>query len=197
MYTESTQHLLRKLNQVFKDGYRPARGNESYNVVLDNGVKAYTMVNCLGHIFNLRNQQLNDYQFTPQRMYGAFDNIGYNSNKKAAKRMFDFIAETGLKIEECDPHKIITDFKSWKIALYFEENKVSKDFHFMLEEAPQCWSSKIGFGPYTEHIQGTTPPQEYCNQVIAIPSKYEFYGAYKITNPNANESNRYVKDRTL
>ena len=197
MYSESTQHLLRKLNQVFKDGYRPARGNESYRVMLNNGVQAYTMVNCLGHIFNLRNQQFNDYQFTPYRMYGAFDGITHNSNKKATQRLFDFIQATGLKIEECDPNKAITDFKSWKVALYFEDSKASKDFHFMLEETPQHWSSKIGFGPCIDQIQGTTPPREYYNQVIICPGKYEFYGTYKITNPNASESNRYVQDRTL
>ena len=197
MYTESTQHLLRKLNQVFKDGYRPARGDESYNVMLDNGVKAYSMVNCLGHIFNLRNQQFNDYQFAPYRMYGAFDNIVFNSHKKASKRMFDFIKAVGLQIEACDPNQPITDFKSWKIALYFENKPDYHDFHYLLEEAPNQWSSKLGFRPHVDHIQAVTPPQMVYNQIITDTTNYELYGTYKITNPNANENNRYVQDRML
>ena len=190
---DPTQHLLRKLRQVFKDGYRPARGNESYDVMLNNGAKAYIMVNCLGHIFNLRNQQFNDYQIMPYKMYGTFDGIGFNKHKKAAKRMLDFIKETGLKVEECDPNKTITDFKSWKIALYFEDSEYRKDFHYLLAETPQLWSSKVGYRPFVEHIYTTTPPSIYRNQIDNDTTPYEFYAAYKITNPNASESNCYVK----
>ncbi len=56
-----THYLLKKLRQVFRDGYRPVRGDEPYGVALDNGTTANNMVNCLGHTFNLRNRQFNDY----------------------------------------------------------------------------------------------------------------------------------------
>ena len=195
--SDQTEHLLSKLRQVFKDGYRPARGTESYNVKLANDVKAYTMVNCLGHIFNLQNQQFNDYKFKPYKMFGYFPRLGLNSNDKAADRMFDFIKETGLQIEECAPDKPIEDFKSWKIALYFEDNKWHRDFHYLLEDAPQRWSSKVGFKPYVEHIYETMPPLMYHNLVDTYPVNYQFYGTYKITNPNADTNNRYLKHFTI
>lgn len=192
------KHLLRKLYKVFKDGYRPARGNEYYNVKLDNGVKAYEQVNCLGHVFNLRNQQFNDYKIKPYKMFGYFSGLRASRFKEdATEQMFDFIKETGLKIEECDPKKTITDFKSWKVALYFHDTPWHKDFHFLLEDAPRNWSSKLGFEPYVEHNYELVPPKIYRNLVDNNPDPYEFYGTYKITNPNADENNRYVKDRTL
>lgn len=100
-----------------------------------------------------------------------------------------------LKIEECDPSKPIKDFKSWKIALYFLNTKYDKDFHYLLEESPQNWSSKLGFEPYVEYIHNTTPPLHYKNLVEKDSDAYEFFGAYKITNVNADANNRYVKDR--
>lgn len=194
---DETQHLLRKLQKIFKDGYRPARGNESYNVKLKNGLPAYGAVNCLGHIFNLRNQQFNDYQIKPYQLYGYFPGLSTSSNNQAVERIFDFIQETGLKVEECAPNENITNFESWKIALYFVTSKWHKDFHFLLEDTPHNWSSKLGFEPYLEHYQGVIPPLQYRNLVEDFPPAYCFYGTYKLTNPNADENNKYLQDRTI
>ena len=150
---KQTEHVLSKLQQVFHDGYRPARGTEPYDFTLKNECKAYRLVNCFGHMFNLKNQQLNDYQFGPYPIYSAFNEIDKDPDNKASQRMLDFIKEIGLKVEECAPDKLIDDFKSWKIALYFGKyNNNQKDFHYLLEEAPGLWSSKIGFEPCLEHI---------------------------------------------
>lgn len=200
---EQREHLLRKLNQVFKDGYRPARGSESYDVKLKNGLYTYEGVNCLGHIFNLRNKQFDDYDFGPYHMYGRFTNPYFGIGKsiefedKTKDIMFDFIKEVGLKIEECDPSKPIEDFKSWKIALYFLNTKYHKDFHYLLEDSPKNWSSKLGYQPHVERIQKETPPLQYHNLIEEYPETYNLYGTYKITNENADENNRYVKNHTI
>ena len=188
-------HLLGKLRQVFRDGYRPARGAESYNVRLKNGLWAYQQVNCLGHVFNLRNQQFNDYDFKPYRMFGDFV-LGPWENKHAwLGQMLDFIKDTGLKVEECSPKETITDFKSWKTALYFVRFGYSAgDFHYLLEDMPNQWSSKCGFRDNFEQLNLVTPPLIYKNQIDRSLTDYDFYGTYKITNPNADPNNPYVKD---
>ena len=187
------EHLLGKLRQVFRDGYRPARGAESYNTLLKNGLWAYEQVNCLGHVFNLRNQQFNDYQIKPYVMYGHFPRRQCSSNRAWAGEMLDFIKETGLRVNECDPMEPITDFRSWKMALYFSPN----DFHYLLEDAPQHWSSKCGVANYFEQIDRRKAPHKYryCNLPGPEFDTYHLYNTYKITNPHADENNRYVKDR--
>ena len=189
-----TEKLLTTLQAVFRDGYRPARGAEPYNVTLNNGVRLYSMVNCFGHIFNLRNAQFNDYHFDSFPMYGNFPGMFYDPQDKALGRMMDFVRATGLQIEECDPKQPIEDFKSWKVALYFEDHPHKRDFHYLLEEQPCLWSSKIGFEPCVEHIMRNQPPKSYRNIVDSDAALYDFYGTYKITNPHADAQNRYLKD---
>lgn len=189
-----TRHLLSKLQQVFRDGYRPARGDESYQVKLKHQYYAYDRVNCFGHIFNLRNQQFNDYQIKPYELYGNFFD---NNRSDLTQNLFDFVRATGLTVEPCAPGRTITDFQSWKIALYLDFNTFDNDFHFLLEDAPHKWSSKIGFSPYVEHLKFNLPPKEYRQTSMPNPRsrKYQFYGTYKITNPNADLNNPYVQDR--
>lgn len=190
-----TELLLRRLQQVFHDGYRPARGTQSYNVKLKNKTKAYAMVNCYGHAcFNLQNEQLNDYNFETMPLFGNFSGMFYDTQSQATARMLDFIRATGLRVEECDPDKPIEEFKSWKVGIYFEKHEYKRDFHLLLEEQPHLWSSKIGFEPCLEHIYCKKPPYTYFNMVVDDPVVYEFHGAYKITNPNADANNRYLKN---
>ena len=199
MEKAQTQYLLRKLNQVFKDGYRPARGNESYCYRLNNGDYVSDMVNCFGHVFNLRNQQFNDYQIAPaiekweHRYFTGFFNHG-STNHERAQLMLDFIRETGLKVTECDPAEPVTDFKSWKMALYFADN----DMHCFLEDAPHQWSEKLGFNTRVNHHHFATPPRLHKFTIgWGCETDYDLYNTYKITNPYADESNPYVKDRNI
>lgn len=185
------EHLLRKLHKVFKDGYRPARGNESYwdHALFDGRNRTYLIdrVNCFGHIFNLRNQQFKDYGFKPYNLYGRFDKEKLRQPAAFAQDLLDFIKETGLRVTECDPKEPINDFKSWKVALYFAP---TIDFHFFLEDAPQKWSGKLGCsGPVT--WQTKLPLKHNFKQY-----DYDFYNTYKITNPHADETNRYIQDRS-
>lgn len=192
---EQTQHLLSKLRDVFRDGYRPARGIEPYNVRLKNGELTYRIVNCLGHVFNLRNRQFNDYQIQAYDLYRNFPNIDHAPIHTVSRNLLDFIRETGLQVEACDPSARIDEFKSWKMALYFDNTvPTNRDFHFLLAEKPNVWSSKIGFTQHVERIYQDTPPQNYQQRaVFNRPMNYELYGTYKITNPNANPKNPYVK----
>lgn len=189
-----TEHLLSKLQQVFRDGYRPARGTQSYNIMLKNKAKIYAMVNCFGHIFNLQNQQFNDYHFDAFPLFGNFSGMGYEPQDKAAKRLLEFIRAAGLKVEACDPTKTVEDFKSWKIAIYFEKNPHKRDFHLLLEEQPNLWSSKIGFEPCVEHIFSKEPPELYYNLVDDDPVVYELFEVDKVTNPFADANCKYLKN---
>lgn len=199
MNKEKTEYILRILQRVFEDGYRPARGNESYYKKINNGLYVGNMVNCMGHIFNLRNQQFDDYKIEPYKLFSHgyahpyFMGFmkGANKHDESAKLMLDFIKEVGLKVEECSPIESIKDFKSWKIALYFSSN----DFHYLLEDSPQNWSGKVGNKSIVEHVEGIKLPMQYQNRVDTFPSIYNFYGTYKITNENADENNKYVMDR--
>lgn len=197
MEADQTRYLLHKLNRVFKDGYRPARGNQPYDQFLKSGVMAEDMVNCLGHIFNLRNQQFDDYFIAPadeywhESYFTGFMRQANNDCRKVAELVVDFIRETGLKVAECDPAEPVTDFKSWKIAMYFSE----VDMHYLLEDVPQKWSGKLGFSDQVERLRGVTPPARYAvKDGFWIPA-YDLYNTYKITNPHADESNRYVQER--
>ncbi len=201
MNQEKTEYILKVLHKVFKDGYRPARGNESYYKKLKNGLYVGNMINCMGHIFNLRNQQFDDYKIEPYKLFSHGYSYPYFTGfmkdaykyEESAKLMLDFIKEVGLKVEECSPNEIISDFKSWKIALYFS----SRDFHYLLEDRHQNWSSKIGNKNLVEQIRGIEPPKEYQNQVDTFPNIYNLYATYKITNKNADENNKYVLDREM
>lgn len=190
-----TNILIENMTQVFKDGYRPARGNQTYNYILKNDVKLYSMVNCFGHVFNLRNEQFDDYHFEAFPLFGNFKGMFYEPQDKAAQNMLEFIRAVGLKVEECDPRKPIEDFKSWKATVYFEDHPIKRDFHWLLEEKTGLWSSKIGFEACLENIQQITPPKSYRNLVDTDePTIYNYYATYKITNPNANANNRYLKN---
>jgi len=201
MNQEKTKYILNILYKIYKDGYRPARKNESYNVKLKNGFYAGSMINCMGHIFNLRNKQFNDYKIEPYNVFDFFgevctepyfmDFLKYNNKEKNAQLMLDFIKETGLKVAECAPDEMITDFKSWKIALYFSKN----DFHYLIEDVPGHWSGKDGDTNIVEFLKSEASPKKYCH--TKTKSSYELYCSYKITNKNANENNIYVNDREL
>jgi len=201
MNQERTEYILKILYKIFKDGYRPARSNETYYKKLKNGIYVGNMINCMGHIFNLRNQQFDDYEIEPYKSfshgyaYPYFTGFMKDAYKfdESAKLMIDFIREVGLKVEECYPNEKITDFKSWKIALYFS----SRDFHYLLEDSHQNWSSKIGNKNIVEQISTEEPPKEYQNHVDTFPNLYNLYATYKITNKNADENNKYVLDREL
>ena len=196
MEQEREKYIIKVLQKVFQDGYRPARGDEPYSVRLKNGVPASGMVNCMGHIFNLQNQQFDDYEIKPYEVvshnyaFPYFMGLKADSNDKSARMMLNLIKKTGLKVTECAPDEIISDFKSWKIALYFS----AKDFHYLLEDFPRQWSGKIGDTGIVEHFNNLTPPKEYCNHRNTLPAIYRLYGTYKLTNKKADENNKYVKD---
>lgn len=201
MNQEKTRYILKVLNKVYKDGYRPSRFNEPYDVKLKNGLDAGCMINCLGHTFNLRNKQFDDYNIKPYKISNFLGEtlpvpyftefLKYDNNQKNADIMIDFIKKTGLKVVKCAPNEIITDFKSWKIALYFSSN----DFHYLLEDFSGAWSGKDGNFNIVEHFDGQTPPKEYNNE--HTKSTYKLFDTFKITNPNANRNNKYVRDKDL
>ncbi len=110
---------------------------------------------------------------------------------KPADKMLHFIRRTGLKVTPCAPAEPVTDFKSWKIALYFAPG----DFHYLLEEAPAQWSGKLGFGTTVEHFAGALPPLKYHDAQAPRAPYFDLCGTYVVTNPHARASNPYVRDR--
>lgn len=190
---EQSHYVIQTLyHLIHKEGHIPSRDIfEPYQTQLNNQVQAFTLVNCLGHALNLSNQELNDFLIKPYRIYGHFPQIRKACKAVGAQQTFDFLNEIGLKVEPCAPDEKIKNSKSWKIAFYHD--KITKDWHYFLEEMPNCWTCKMGFSPSVQLVIGEFPGETFQGITDPMQNNYEFYGTYKITNPNANGNYCYAK----
>lgn len=191
MNKNTSNYIAGVLWQIFRDGYRPSRKAQSYNVILKNGVAAYKLFNCVGHAcFNLTNQQFEDYNLklpTFQESYfGSF--LSEKSRHATIKNILNFISKTGLEVEKCKEDDVIDDFKSWKIALY----TAFDDYHCLIEDEAGSWSGKISYTPDME--QYNLLPKNLMTSRVFSPI-YTFYGTYKVTNIYADPENKYVKEQ--
>lgn len=168
--------LLKNLNEIFRNGYVPARGSESYRVRLSNGKRASELVNCLEHAcFNLTNEQLDKCGLNKNNS-GLFGDINLNFikfNRYYEESLLGIIKCVGLKVKRCSEVNSLKN-NQWKVALYFEYSDVFRDFHFMLQEKNGLWSSKLGDLDTIEIYE--EPPLVYKRSYVK-------YGTYKITNP--------------
>ena len=193
-------YIIEKLWQVFKDGYVPSRGKESYDYELSNkSGNIYNFTNCLSHAcFNLTNKMFDAYNINPPKFhdcsyFGLMMHPG-DTDGKIAQRILYFIRETGLKVEDCDPNIPVRDFNSWKMALY----TANDDYHLLLEEPARrtarffrshrrIWTSKAGYwGDFCKELEGELP-------TVMRSGRYYLYNTYKITNENADEDNPFVR----
>ena len=179
MITQS-QTIL-KLKKIFKLGYIPSRGNESYTEK-ENGksVSYYVYPNCLAHAcFNLTNQQIKSLDYTDREIFSSFIKTPYYSDKYILRDILRFIKQCGLKTTKCEVSSPL-QHNEWKIAIYFGWRNNTKDYHFLLLEKDETWSSKWGFSITVDHFK--IPPTKIEHNGYS----YHLYGFYKITNPYAN-----------
>ncbi len=177
---------IKSLNEILKMGYLPSRGRELYG--------RYTCrANCLFHsAFNLTNELLDvfdektlkhgisayDYYFS--NLFGGFNEYDLKTEKE---RIYNFIRETGLKVD-LEKHGEILKHNQYKIAFYatdnFDDNVMGHaGFHFMLQEKDGSWSSKNGNDEveFDVKLENTIPFHFY--------SKYLLQDVLVITNPYA------------
>ena len=166
--------ILKNLNEIFRKGYVPARGSESYRVHLSNGERASEMVNCLEHAcFNLTNEQLDKCCLNKNDSNFCCDTEPSYVNEEYENSLLGLIKSVGLKVNRCKENAVLKE-NQWKVALYFEDSDVFRDFHFMLQEKNNMWSSKQGVLDNVELYD--EPP-------LVFKKYYVKYGTYKITNP--------------
>ncbi len=148
--------------------------------MIDGYAYACDFVNCYGHaVFNLTNKLLGNV--LPAKMFSYFPGIKYDSKSKAEERLMIPPEQVGLKVIPWSVERSIGP-NEWLVALYFDRDE-SKDFHFLLQEAPNIWSSKLGYTGYVELVYGLQPPKVYRSSLENNP--YDLYGVYKITNQKA------------
>ncbi len=168
--------FAKKLNVIYKHGYLPSRGTESYKVMLDEDVYAADLINCYGHAcFNLTNRQLKEFGITSRDtnfLWCLWEDPAAKFSY-VAEQMEKFIRSTGLKVARCKPNEK-TKSNQWKIAVYYQSEGDIDDYHFMLQEKSGIWSSKLGASDHVDTYDDL--PRPYYRD-------YTFYATYIITNP--------------
>ncbi|MBE7074171.1 MAG: hypothetical protein E7379_03680 [Clostridiales bacterium] len=175
-------HTILKLKTIFKLGYVASRGREAYKLVENNTTKNYAyLTNCLGHAcFNLTNEQLKNFDESDASTFGNFIQSIFHANKYIAKDIFKFVKECGLKVSPSTKLSNVKD-NEWKIALYFGWYGNRKDYHFLLQEKDETWSSK--WGTTSELYFIDTPTKKLSHNGY----NYNLYGFYKISNPHTKK----------
>lgn len=183
---EKYENIIKNINTIFRQGYVPSRGAESYRSLLPNGVRICRVTNCLEHAcFNLTNKQLAECKIDTKSsdLFGNFEALNI-SNEKYEADILKLVRNVGLEVKKCPENKILKN-NQWKVAMYFEDMGDRRDFHFMLQEKNGMWSSKQGDLDTVEIYQ--EPP-------IVFKRTYVKYGIYEITNPY--KENRSKEDKT-
>lgn len=171
-----TECLIKKVNTIFKLGYLPKRGSQTYRYITIQGEAVKLLANCFEHAcFNLLNNHFSDYDISYNEANAFWDFpscFTKEQRKKNATSFKDFIKETGLTVSDCDIQTEITPTE-WKVALFF--NPYSGDFHFMREEKNKKWSSKLGESDHLQHFESL--PEKFnddysLNQVFKISNSY-------------------------
>lgn len=172
------QKTILKLREIVVSGYIPSRGCETYSYITEFGKPTYALINCFGHaVYNLKNAQIDRIGFNEldRESLRTFNYFNYDGKDVVAERIIKFVEATGLTIQPTQLRKVLKN-NQWKVALYFDKNPKSRDFHFFLQEGPTHWTSKVGITQTTTHNMNLR--KEY--------KQYEFYECYEITNPYAN-----------
>ena len=171
-----------KLNKIFKLGYLPSRGDESYEEEhLHSGARLSVFANCFEHAcFNLKNSHLQGFTVEDADSFGhKIDYLG-QPKEEIAKNLLDFLKASGLQIKRVF-RNFTTKTNQWLVALYFGtslKDNQNQDFHFMRKESNDLWSHKMGHTDEIEYLN--KPPLHFISNSFY---KYKLYGYFIITNP--------------
>lgn len=169
------ERTILKLYEIVKLGYVPSRGLQHYSK------STARLVNCFEHAFyGLTNTQIKTAGLDLEDKE-TFGNIfSKKPMQDDIQKMFYFVRETGLKIEECD-YSAVVKMPEVKVALYFQKNLFREDFHFYREEKSRFgktfWTGKVGFSSI---VQKERDLDMHMNG-------YSYHGCYKISNPNIDK----------
>ena len=177
--------VVKKINQILKLGYVPARKNQSYMAVTREGYVVSDIANCLEHsFFNLTNQHFYAYNITYSEtdIFFSFLNPDFtNPRVQMIEEVLAFVKSTGLKIRPCKEDKKL-GANQWKVGAYFAERPVNMpqlqcDIHFVLQEQDGTWSSK--FGQFEDIKIYKNLPKKINTEF----REYELVNTYQVTNP--------------
>lgn len=175
---------IKKLEQIFKKGYIPSRQREPYYFLSPSGFDFGVFGNCFEHAcFNLTNAHFVEYNFTIDDYFNftRFYEQTLNPELDCINKMANFITNTGLKFEKA-LDKMTLKPNQWKVALYF--SKSLSDFHFLLKENDNLWSSKLAYEPFVERYK-KLPKSLYYTSKEKHSYSYKLYDTFILTNKNA------------
>lgn len=137
--------------------------------------------NCFFHaIFNFTNKQIKKLKLDKddKKTFKAFFKNG--TQAQAIADIKNFVEKVGLSFEICNYDSPI-DKGDTKVAIFFQDNLMSRDFHFFREEklknGKSVWVCKEGF---------TTIVKKFPYLDMKM-NNMSFYGCYKISQPKACE----------
>ncbi len=166
--------IIKKLNEIFRQGYTPSRGKEEYSVDCIDNIPIARLANCFVHAcFNLKNDHYWDYYITSReaKQMKCFYNES-DDDELVQKKLITFVKRTGLLIKPCDQNLVVRE-NQWKVGLYFSNWSCLSDYHFLLQEKDGTWSGKRGLTKLVDRFE-ELPQQVY---------DYELKEIFVITNP--------------
>lgn len=199
IFNSQTISLIKKLNTVFKNGYVASRGGQTYRYFIDDDttLKVGKLANCFEHAcFNLKNEHFESLDITPSEASQTFGRYGGLFNYRLMldgdhlidedeikDALFSIIKNVGLEYRLCLPSSL-TKSNEWKVAFYLADDPESRsghDFHFLLNEKNNTWSSKEGWS--TDKLQIF---KDFPGELISSHGlDYKLENVYIITNPFA------------
>ncbi len=185
--------MFKKLQEIFKNGYVPDRGDETYKFTLPHRdpdmfsiLKTGDLCNCLGHAcFNLKNEHFEKYKIniSDSRFFQGFiKDKETRENDVMAQKILNKIKAVGIIVSPAQNTEVLKN-NQWRIAMYFDRIGIGstnylRDFHFIIQEKDKTWSGKDSWN-FDVHKYDKLP--EICDDY------YKLYNVYTLTNPNARE----------
>lgn len=173
--------VIKKLETIFKQGYIPTRGFETYEYI---PTKSYwptgSLANCFTHAcFNLLNEHFEKFDIKLDE-FNSLRNLELDkkSIEQIREELFEVISAAGLKFQKCDVDTPTLP-NQWKVAYYFDMGEQT-DYHFLLQEKDGTWSDKLATTKQVRSYE--TPPKSIFH---SSDSSYYLQGFYLITNPFA------------
>ncbi len=172
----NNKESIKKIKDIFTDGYIPRRGNEEYLSYSKN-------INCFGHAcLNLTNRQINALREANPSLK-IFDIAGLGNvddDNYWEECLYAFIKMVGLEIKPIKTEKIKLAKNQWLIALY---DAAIDSYHFARKEFDGSWTAKESFTSTISRFNKL--PRRYINPNPNDPYENILNKLYVITNPYA------------
>ena len=190
VWVERCQGVLR-IKELFKKGYFPARGSQSYLAVCKSTNEAYShQINCFAHAcLNLTNEQLEQLNLDRlDRCTFDIKTYQYEPQERIEQTFTKRVKRFGLEAHLCERNFLITKQNQWKVALYFgtSPRTLDVDYHFLKQEKNGVWTSKVSWGLDEIECFDSLPDTYYSPSGV----EYHLHNTYIITNPYIEKTNQ-------